>query len=170
MNHAEEAIAMWEIYRKGTVDELANLQEEHLDHRAGEGARSVRELVLHIVASSVGFVDELLGDGQFMRLRDPQVRAQYEARYASKTSKADLVELLQSTGADIVQRLRDGAAKLDGQTMQSFGGERSRTSGIWFAAAHEMYHRGQLTAYARQLGIVPAMTQRTQSATIPPRR
>jgi uncharacterized damage-inducible protein DinB len=167
MNQVEEAIATWETFRKGTVDELANLPEEQWQWKPGEGARTVRELAIHIATSALGFADALLGDGQFMRLRDPQVQAEYAARFDSKTSKDDVIELVTSSGADTMQRLRAAASTLADQTMPSFGGERSRASGIWFAAAHEMYHRGQLATYARALSLVRAMTQRTQSATIP---
>ena len=170
MNHVEEAIAMWEMYRRGTIEELQNLPEEHWDYRAGDGARTVRELAVHIASSATGFAEELLGEGQFMRLRDPAVRAQYEARYASAATKADFIDLMTTAGAEMMTRLRDAAETLETETMQSFGGERSRASGVWFAAAHEMYHRGQLATYARQLGLVPAMTQRSQSGTMPPRR
>jgi uncharacterized damage-inducible protein DinB len=162
MNQTEEAIAMWEMYRKGTIDELANLPEDKWDFRPGEGARTIRELAVHIAASAAGFAEELLGDGQFVKLRDPAVRAQLEAPFAAKSSKAEILDSMAVSGADLVSRLREAASKLDRQTMQSFGGERSRASGIWFAAAHEMYHRGQLATYARALGLIPAMTQKTR--------
>jgi uncharacterized damage-inducible protein DinB len=170
MNHVEEAIKLWEIYRQGTIGELENIPEEHWEHRAGDGARSVREVALHIAVSAIGFTDALLSEsGAFVQLRDPQMQAQMMAPYES-ASRAELLELLTSSGAENARRLRDAGEALAEQLMPSFGGQQSRLTGLWFAAAHEMYHRGQLATYARQLGIVPAMTKRTQSATIPPRR
>ena len=171
MSQVEEAIRMWEIYREGTVGELANIPEEQWDHRPGDGARTVHELALHIVTSAIGFTDELLApEPSFMRLRDPAVQAKLAERHATKTSKADVIELMQSSGADNAKRLREAADAVEHGTMKAFQGEQSRLSGLWFAAAHEMYHRGQIATYARQLGLVPAMTQRTQKSTIPPRR
>ena len=168
MNHVEEAIKMWEVYRQGTIGEFANIPEEQWDHRAGEGARSVRELAAHIATAALGFTDELLApEPSFKRVREKY--GETEARYA-RMSKAELLELLKSSGEDNAKRLRQAGQSLAEKTMPAFNAEQSRLTGLWFAAAHEMYHRGQATAYARQLGIVPAMTQRAQSSTIPSRR
>jgi uncharacterized damage-inducible protein DinB len=41
----------------------------------------------------------------------------------------------------------------------SSSGAMSRLSGLWFAIGHESHHRGQLTVYLRDLGVVPALTQ-----------
>lgn len=172
MNTIEEAIRMWEIYREGTVGEVSNIAEDKMDYRVGDGARTVRELVVHIVASSHGFTEELLSDDtQFMRLRNVQVQADLMAQFSDATSKEQLVELLVRTGADNARRLREAAEKLATRTMTSMTGEQSRLAGIWFAAAHEMYHRGQLATYARSLGLVPAMTQRiaAMSQQMPPK-
>jgi uncharacterized damage-inducible protein DinB len=38
-------------------------------------------------------------------------------------------------------------------------GTQSRLTALYFAIAHEMYHRGQLASYARGFGAVPALTQ-----------
>ena len=168
MSYVEDAIRMWEIYRQGSVGEFENIPEEQWDHRAGDGARSVRELAAHIAAAGIGFTDELLApETSFKRVREKQAEA--EARYAG-LSKAELIELLKSSGAENAKRLREAGQSLAEQRMPFFGGEQSRLGGLWFAAAHEMYHRGQTATYARQLGIVPAMTQQTQSATISPWR
>ena len=170
MSHVEEAIRMWEIYREGTIGEFANIPEDQWDHRAGDGARSVRELAVHIAAAAIGFTDALLSaDGVVMHMRDPQLRAKLEAPFASM-SKAQIIDVLKTSGAENARRLREAADSLGEKTMPAFGGEQSRVAGLWFAAAHEMYHRGQAATYARSLGLVPAMTQRTQSATISPRR
>ena len=47
------------------------------------------------------------------------------------------------------------------QTIRRFDGLPG-TRLAWFNhhVAHEMYHRGQLALYARQMGHVPALTQR----------
>jgi uncharacterized damage-inducible protein DinB len=168
MSHVEEAIRMWEIYRQGTIGEFANIPEEQWDHRAGEGARSVRELAVHIAASASAFVDELLAAEPSFK-RTSARRAELEGPHLSK-SRDELLDLLKTSGAENARRLREAGPSLAEKTMPAFGAEQSRLTGLWFAAAHEMYHRGQVTSYARQLGLVPAMTQQTQSATISARR
>ena len=163
MSAVEEAVRLWEVFRDGTVAELANIPEEQWEHRSGDGARSVRELALHILTSGLAFTDELLApQPQFARLRDPAVQAKFMEPYAKATPK-EIVDQLKRAGAESARRLRDAAATLEHQTVPFMGGEQSRASGLAFVAAHEMYHRGQLATYARQLGIVPAMTQRTQA-------
>jgi uncharacterized damage-inducible protein DinB len=159
MSNVEEAVRMWELFRMGTISELENIPEDHYDDRAGEGARTVRELALHIVGAAAGFVNELVSDAPaFMRLRDPSVQAELMKQFGDVTTKAELIELAKSTAASNAQRLRDNAAKIEAGTMPMGNAEQSRVAGVWFAASHEMYHRGQLTIYARTMGVVPAMT------------
>jgi len=45
----------------------------------------------------------------------------------------------------------------------NFDGSRwTRMQWLHHGIGHEMYHTGQLTAYARMLGLVPALTKRIQ--------
>lgn len=153
---------MWELYREGTIAELANIPEEHWEFRPGPGARTVRELALHIAGSAVGFANELVAEEtSFMRLRSPEKQAELIASLGDVQSKDSILAMMKSRSAETAQSLRDNAERLGSAKMQSMGGEQSRLTGVWFAAAHEMYHRGQVTVYARALGLVPAMTQRT---------
>jgi uncharacterized damage-inducible protein DinB len=162
MSNIEEAVRMWELYREGTIAELANIPEEQWDYRPGEGSRSVRELALHIAASAVGFSNELMSDEpSFMRLRDPETQRAIAASLGDVTTKDKILAMMKERSADTAQKLRENGERLAAAKMPSMGGEQSRLSGLWFAAAHEMYHRGQVTVYARSLGLVPAMTQRT---------
>ncbi|HEX7808494.1 MAG TPA: DinB family protein [Thermoanaerobaculia bacterium] len=159
MSNVEEAVRMWEMFRAGTISELENIPEDQFDYRAGDGARTVRDLALHILGAATGFVNELVSDEPaFMRLRDPNVQAALMKQFGDVSTKAELIELAKSTAASNAQRLRDNAAKIEAGTMPMGSGEQSRVSGVWFAASHEMYHRGQLTIYARGMGVVPAMT------------
>ena len=152
---------MWEIYRGGTVGEFVNIPEEQWDWRPGEGARSVRELALHIAGSGVGFIDELVAaEPSFMRLRDPAAQKQIAESLGETTTKDQIVAALKQTMAAGAARLRANDEILRTGTMKGMGGEQARITGLWFAAAHEMYHRGQAATYARSLGLVPAMTQK----------
>jgi uncharacterized damage-inducible protein DinB len=161
MNAVEEAIRMWEIYRSGTVGELVNIPEEQWDWRPGAGARSVRELALHVAGSAVGFIDELVAaEPSFMRLRTPEVQQKIAGALGATTTKDQILAALKTTMATGAARLRAIDELLRSGTMKGMGGEQTRVTGVWFAAAHEMYHRGQLATYARSLGLVPAMTQK----------
>lgn len=171
MSNVEEAVRLWEMVRVGMVGELENIPEEQFDYRVGEGARSIRELALHIVGSAAGFVNELTtGAPDFMQLRNPQKQAELMAQFGDVSTKAALVELAKSSGASNAQRLRDAASSIESGTMSMQSGEQSQLTGLFFAISHEMYHRGQLTTYARSIGIVPAMTQRIMAMAQPPRK
>jgi uncharacterized damage-inducible protein DinB len=164
MSLIEEAIRNWEAFRAGVIAEIENTPEEHLDHRPGEGARTLREVVLHIVALGVGFTDQLLlPDGSFLNLFKPGVMEQVRAGLPKAESKAELVDLLRKTGEESAARLRAAGDALETQTMTGRYGPQSRLSLLWFAAAHEMYHRGQLAIYERSVGTVPALTKQIEA-------
>jgi len=160
MSAIDEALAMWDVIRKGTISEVENVAEEHWDFRAGDGARTFGEVARHILDAASAFASELLRDDtSFARVTSPEARQQAEEQYPGAT-KAEVIAQLRAQIAADSQRLRD--ASLDSKTMQSRGGSQSKLTGLWFAIAHEMYHRGQLATYERAIGVVPAMTQQMQ--------
>jgi uncharacterized damage-inducible protein DinB len=164
MSLVEEAIRNWENFRNGVIAEVENTPEEKLDHRPGEGARTFREVVLHIAHWSVGMVDEILRpEGSILNVFKPEVQAAIQARLPRAHSKAELVSLLRQTGEENAARLRATGDALASQTMMSRTGPQSRLAILWFAAAHEMYHRGQLTVYERGVGTEPALTKQIHS-------
>lgn len=157
----EEALKTWEMFREGLVGELANIPEEKYDWRPSDGARTLREVALHIVAAGKGFIDELVADeANFMRLRSPQVQQSMIDALGDPKSKDEIVNLVRSSGTEGFARLREQAERLSTTAMAN---GQSRLTGVWFAASHEMYHRGQVAAYARAMGLVPAMTQRIEA-------
>ena len=164
MSTIDEAVALWDLHRKGVVAELENIPEERWDYRPGAGARTLRELALHIAAFAVGFTNELLSsETVFMNLTKPEVQAALLKPWAGLNSKAEIIKLLTSSGAEISQRLRSESAMLSTKSMKLMSGEQSRLSGLWFAISHETYHRGQLATYARGIGLTPAMTKQSQA-------
>ena len=163
MSTTSEALAIWETSRNVTISEAENIPEERCDFRPGEGARTVRDLVRHILESGVGFARELTSDQPtFARVFAPETRAQFTATYPENSSKNEVIEQLRKSFADDMQRLRD-QGDLAAQTMTLMKREQTRLTGLWFSISHEMYHRGQLATYARAIGLVPAMTQQSQA-------
>jgi uncharacterized damage-inducible protein DinB len=161
----EEAIRMWELYRTGLVSELEAIPEERLDWRPGEGARTAREIAQHVAEAGVAFTNELLRpDGALANVRKPEVQAAVRAELPRAHTRGELVELLRSTGERSAARLRAAGEGLVTQTMPGRLGEQSRLTALWFAAAHEAHHRGQLTAYVRGVGGVPALTRQAAQA------
>ena len=160
MSLVEEAIKNWESQRAGVIAEVENTPDGHLDYRTGPDARTFREIATHIARSSVAFVDEILkADGTFMNLFNPDLVARLEAVVPDDTAKAELVRLLKTTGEENASRLRQAGDRLITETMPTIRGTQSRLSALWFAVAHEMYHRGQLAICERGFGTEPALTR-----------
>ena len=154
------AIALWEVFRAGTISECENIPEEHWDFRPAEGARSVRELATHIAHASVAFATELVShQPDLARLFDAKAKEARESKYPRANAKAEVLDLLRQTMADTALMLRSRGEALQTDQMRMFGADGSRTTGLEFAMGHEMYHRGQLATYARAIGLVPMMTQ-----------
>lgn len=164
MTAIDEAIALWELHRKGVIAELENAPEDQWDYRPGEGARTLRELAVHIAAFAEGFARELIADEPaFMNLTRSDVQASLTKPFEATGTKAQLINLLTTSGTEMFSRLRAASGPLSSKTMKLMGGEQSRLSGLWFAISHETYHRGQLASYARGIGITPAMTKQSQA-------
>ncbi len=165
MSLVEEAVRNWEAYRAGVIAEVENMPEEQLDYRPAEGARTLREVAIHIAQWSVGMTNEILApEGNIVNVFKPEVQAAIKASLPAAHSKAEVVALLRQTGEETAARLREAGDALISQTMPSrMLGTQNRLSVLWFAAAHEMYHRGQLTAYERGAGQVPALTKQIQA-------
>jgi uncharacterized damage-inducible protein DinB len=164
MNLVEQAVRNWEAFRAGVIAEVENTPEDKLDYRPAAGARTLRELAVHIAEASVLFTNELLRpDGSFMNLFKPDVQAELRATLPPAHSKAEIVSLLRLTGEQTAARLRTAGEALIAETMASQRGPQSRLSALWFAASHESYHRGQLASYARGCGAVPALTKQLEA-------
>ncbi len=161
----EETLEAWRDARQGVIDEVRNIPAEHFDFRPAPGVRSVRELVVHILEVAMMMVGELTRDDtNFRRAPWPDLLAMYaQPAYKAKT-RAKLVALLESQLAEGEEAFRARGELALYQFLERFDGERG-TKFTWLqhGIAQEMYHRGQLTVYARLLGLVPALTQQIEA-------
>lgn len=160
----EEAIAAWEGVRRGILDEAEAIPDDDYGHRPHPQARSVSELLLHIVASGEMWVGELSrDDGDFSRQSFREHVAEHGGDLPDEPEPTELRDLL-------TLRFAEGAAALRGrgelhmlQYIRHFdGGRGTRLAWLHHGVAHEMYHRGQLALYARTLGLTPALTRRIE--------
>jgi uncharacterized damage-inducible protein DinB len=161
-NLLEEALEAWEDARVGVIDEARNIPAKHWDYRPSDEVKSVRELVVHILEVAMLMTGELTRpDTNFRRKPWPKLLAHYAApAYRAKT-RGDLLGLLRSQLRDGERVFRDAGELHMLQFIERFDGEKgTRLAWLHHGIAQEMYHRGQLTTYARLLGIEPALTQR----------
>ncbi|HET7293501.1 MAG TPA: DinB family protein [Vicinamibacteria bacterium] len=157
----DEALDGWRYAREGVVAELENIPAESFGFQPVPSVRTVAELARHVVESSEVMVGELTRpDGDFTRQSYPDHLKEHAGGLDSRQDKDALLALLRGTLEKGVARFRDAGELLMLQRITQFNGEpATRLSWMSHGVAHEEYHRGQLCVYARQLGLVPALTK-----------
>jgi uncharacterized damage-inducible protein DinB len=160
-NLLEEALDEWKWAREQLVMEAHNIPAEHYDYRPNADARTVREVVQHIVQvaemmtavlcdPAAGFHGKEFGD----------LIQQHGGRVSRATTREALLALLRESYDRSVQRFRGAGEVAMLQHVSRFDGMLStRLAWLHHGVAHEQYHTGQLTAYERALNLEPALTQ-----------
>ncbi|HSM35929.1 MAG TPA: DinB family protein [Longimicrobiales bacterium] len=158
----EEALEAWGYARDGVLDEASNIPDDDYDWRPHDDARSVRELLLHILESGLVMSGELTRpDGDFQRLSFPQLIAEHAAGLPVDADPPRLRTLLKETLDRGTAAFRAAGEIRMLQRIRRFDGELwTRLAWMHHGIAHEEYHRGQLATYARAMGLVPALTRR----------
>ena len=158
----EDAIEALGFSRQGTIAEASNIPDDRWDYRPHPNARSVAELVKHMLEAAamlVGEATDAVGDFQ-RRPPDEHVRA-HAGDLPEKMSPPELRDSLERTHDENVSRIRGAGKERMASAIRRFdGGTWCRVTYVFYAASHEDYHRGQLATYARTMGLVPALTQR----------
>lgn len=161
-NLLDEALEAWEYTRAGVVAELENIPADKMDFSPTPGARTVRELVLHIVGSGQMMAGELSNPaGDFTRQSFAEHVQEHAGPLPRSATQAELQNLLRSTGEEGRQKIEATGELAMLQHIRRFDGKPStRLAWMNHGIAHEEYHRGQLAHWARALGEVPALTKR----------
>lgn len=162
----EEAIEAWEDARHGVIDEVENLPANRFDFRPAPEVRSVTELVIHILEVSLMMAGELTReDTNLRRYPWPKLLAHYSKPIANVSGKRRLLSALRSTLRDGVKQFRAaGEVHMLQQIVRFDGNKGTRMEWFHHGIAQEMYHRGQLTLYARLVGVKPALTRRIEGS------
>jgi uncharacterized damage-inducible protein DinB len=129
--------------------------------------KSVRDLAVHILEVAMMMTGELTRDDtDFRRLPWPQLLRKYAGpAYRAKT-RGQLLSLLKSQLRDGTKSFRRAGEIHMLQCIRRFDGSPgTRLAWLFHGVDQEMYHRGQITVYARLLGLEPALTQRIRGAT-----
>jgi len=161
-NLLEEALEAWEDARLGALEEAENIPDEHWDFRPTPNVRSVRELVVHILEVAMFMTSELTRtDTNLRRAPFPELIAMYAKPAYDAETREELLNLMRTQLSEGVAAFKKAGELHMLQFIERFDGEKG-TRLAWFhhGIAQEMYHRGQLTTYARLLGIEPALTKK----------
>lgn len=158
----EEALEAWQDARNGVIDELENIPEEKWTFRPTPEVKSVRELAVHILEVAMLMTGELTRrDTDFRRAPWPELLKMYAAPAYELHAKKDLLGLLTSQLEEGVEKFLTAGELHMLQFIERFDGKPgTRLAWLHHGVAQEMYHRGQLTLYARLLGLEPALTQK----------
>lgn len=160
-----DAIDAWAFIRRNTIAEIANLPADRFDHRPHPDARDIAELCHHIIDSGLMFAGEICSThGSFARKPMPALYAEYAGPGPKSGDRSLIIQRMEDTWTDMRRSLaaaRPGFLVTEMRTMDD--GPVARLRMLHFASAHEFYHAGQLTVYARTLGVVPALTRQFQA-------
>lgn len=166
---AKELAESFRTVRKNTITIAEELPEDKYGFRPTQETRSVGELLVHI-AQGYTFQYQVHAKERRTSLEGfdfPALMKVVMAEEKVKRSKAQIIELLQSTG-------QQWASWLDGLS-DSFLGEqvamragmvpavKSRFEMILSVKEHEMHHRAQLILIERMVGVVPHLTRQMQA-------
>lgn len=157
----EEALAGWSFARQGFLAEARGIPATSWQYRPHPDARSVGEVVVHILEAGEMMMGELTrADGDFRRQSLEEHLQEYGGAVPADAEAEALLQLLSQRLEDGLARFREvGEIHMLQRIRQFDGSFATRLSWFQHGIAHEEYHRGQLTAYARGLGLVPALTQ-----------
>jgi uncharacterized damage-inducible protein DinB len=157
----DEALESWGYTRSGVIAEAESISQDQWDFRPGRGARSVAELVHHIVESGLMAFGELSNpEGDFTRQPYPAFLEQYAGHIAQERDRSRLLTLLRKTFDEGESKLRGVGELFLLQAIRRFDGlPGTRLAWLWHAIDHESYHRGQLAIFIRVMGGVPALTK-----------
>jgi len=161
----EEALEAWEDARTGAIEELENMPANQFTFRPTKEVRSAQELAIHILEVAMMMTGELTrADTNFRRAPWPKLLDMYAAPAYQLKTKPKIISFMKSQLKEGIRKFQKAGELHMLQQIQRFDGNWG-TRLAWFhhGIAQEEYHRGQLTTYARLLGLKPALTQKITS-------
>jgi uncharacterized damage-inducible protein DinB len=149
--------------RKNTVQIAHDIPEDKYDFVPAPGARSVSELLRHIVYATV-FHEDVHRVKRLSTLKGYDFGAigrEMEARENEARDKTKIIGLLETEGERFASWLESLSPEFLEETVTdpTGGNPRSRLEMLMGAKEHEMHHRGQLMLIERMVGVVPHLTR-----------
>ena len=157
----DEALESWVGVRAGLIGEIENIPSDQFDFRLTPETRSIREIAQHVMEVALMMTGELCRpDGNFQRKPFSKLIDFYGAHVREANTKKEIISLLKSSHKDSDKRFREVGEIFMLQLITRFDGKKgTRLAWLHHGIGHEMYHTGQLTAFARAIGKTPALTR-----------
>jgi uncharacterized damage-inducible protein DinB len=172
MNHygAKELAASFRTVRKNTILVAQDIPEDKYGFRAAPDTRSVAEMLAHIAIASVGFNYQVHAQEKRTTMEGfdfPAMIERWQRDEKTPRTKAEIIELLQSTGekwAGWLENQTDAfLAEEVAMPPQAPVRSRTRFDMLLSVKEHEMHHRSQLMLMERMMGITPHLTREMQA-------
>lgn len=162
----EEALEAWNGTRQGVIDELDNIPADKFEFRPTKDVRSVRELAIHILEVAMMMTGELTRpDTNLARAPWQKLLDMYAAEAYKLKTKKEILSFMRKQIKDGTQAFEKAGELHMMQLMKRFDGKfGTRFAWLHHGIEQEAYHGGQLTTYARMLGIEPALTKKIRGA------
>ena len=162
----EEVLEAWYDVRMGVIDELKNIPSKHFEFRPVEAVRSVREIAIHILEVALMMTGELTRpDTNLHRAPWPDLLKIYAKPAYRLKKREDVLKLMRSSIDVGIKKFREAGELHMLQFIKRFDGKPgTRLAWLNHGISQEMYHGGQITTYARLLGIKPALTKKIESS------
>ena len=156
-----DAIEGFGYARKGTIGEANNIPLESWDFRPHPNAKSVAELVRHIIEAGLMLISEAADPGGDFTRRSPDDHlSDHAGHLPASMTPSELLDALASSRETCNERIRGAGEDHWSRDIKRFDGKTwKRVTYLFYAGAHEYYHCGQLATYARSMDLVPALTR-----------
>jgi len=158
----EEALEAWNGTRQGVIDELDNIPADKFEFRPTKEVRSVRELAIHILEVAMMMTGELTRpDTNLTRAPWPKLLDMYAADAYKLKTKKEILNFMRKQIKEGTQAFEKAGELHMLQFIKRFDGKSgTRLAWLYHGIEQEGYHGGQLTTYARILGLEPALTKK----------
>jgi len=162
----DEALEAWAYTRRGLLAEAEVIPDDDYDWRPHPEARSVAEILRHILESGRMAHGELAReDGDFTRQGFEAHLQEYSEELPDDLFPDELRGHLETSLEEGLGVLSEaGELHMLGRIRRFDGVFGTRLAWLQHHVAHESHHRGQVALYARQLDIVPALTQKIEGS------
>ena len=124
------------------------MPEAEYPYRPDPGARSFGDILGHIANANYLFCSSALGESNVA----PNIEK-------TQTTKAELIAALHEAFAYANRAYAALNEENALGTVKSYGKDSNRLSVLWFNAAHNLEHYGNLAVYLRAKGIVPPSSE-----------
>jgi uncharacterized damage-inducible protein DinB len=163
---AKELANSFRTVRQNTIQIANDIPESSYDFVPAPGARSVSELLRHIVFAS-NFYEDIHRVRRITTLKGYDFGAisrENSAKERPALDKAATIALLQSEGERVAAWLESMSPEFLHETFTDPMGQnpKTRLENLMSIKEHEMHHRGQLMLIERLLGVVPHLTRQRE--------